>query len=426
MTESNRTNAQFHCPNEPAPISRAVHLARLAACFPKCRRCPHRADTADFSPKLAKRLAEAYRDVPSPAAFDDEGISGVLLNELTPEVARRAAVALGLLLREQADAGSSEPDWPTVLLGGDGRRATAPLVAAAAEGLRFAGCHVADIGQATSGSMSFALARSAADGGLLVGNPTDRPHHAGLRFWDAAGPLSRGTGLDRLESLFDGPLDRPTRRFGSIGHVTFAADYTAGLADYYHALRPLVVVLATNCRPLVDCVRRLSQSLECRFVYDASIALRDQIADNRAHLAVSIDGNGETCHALDERGATVPDPRLLRLVARHLIDEREPPREPNLPKPIVVLEKETPTETETSLARLGWQTVRSTGRRAAMHRTMINERALLGGGPSGRFWYAGAGHVAPDALVTLSLLLVILSQSDQPFSAVLDRMVEPE
>ena len=48
------------------------------------------------------------------------------------------------------------------------------------------------------------------------------------------------------------------------------------------------------------------------------------------------------------------------------------------------------------------------------------EEALLGGGPSGRFWYAADAHIAADALVTLTWLLVILSQSDCAMSRVLD------
>jgi phosphomannomutase len=56
---------------------------------------------------------------------------------------------------------------------------------------------------------------------------------------------------------------------------------------------------------------------------------------------------------------------------------------------------------------------------------MEDERALVGGGPSGRFWYARSGHVSPDALVTLSLLLTILSQSDRPLSRVLDEAAGP-
>lgn len=425
MCASTRTKIEFRCPGEPGPISRAVHLARLAAFYPACRRCTHRADTADFSPKLAERLAEAHDALRSFAVFDDEGISGVLLNELTPEVARRAAVAFGLLLRQRHE----EPTWPTVVLAGDGRRASAPLLAAAARGLRFAGCHVLDMGQTTSGCLALALHGSAADGGLLVGNPSPAPWRAALRFWQAGRPLSRGMGLQQLETIYGRNLDRPTRQFGSLRRVALEADYLDSLAEYYHALRPLRVVLNTDCRPPLDYVRRLSRSLECHFFHHTSGSgpLAERIGHHEAHFGVAIDGNGETCGVVDESGTPVPEEHLLRLIARHLITSQQEEKDPdNRSEPTIILENETSTQTEDALAQLAYRVVRTDHRRAEMHRAVEHEDALLGGGPSGRLWYRRLGHVSADALVTLSLLLVILSQSDRPFSQVLDEAVGPQ
>ena len=47
--------------------------------------------------------------------------------------------------------------------------------------------------------------------------------------------------------------------------------------------------------------------------------------------------------------------------------------------------------------------------------------AIVGGGTAGRFWYDRDGLPLPDALMTLTLLLVLLSRSDRCFSEVLDR-----
>jgi phosphomannomutase len=54
---------------------------------------------------------------------------------------------------------------------------------------------------------------------------------------------------------------------------------------------------------------------------------------------------------------------------------------------------------------------------------MRQHGAILGGGPSGRFWHTGyaAGLPLPDALMTVTLLLELLSRTDDPLSAVLDR-----
>jgi len=54
-----------------------------------------------------------------------------------------------------------------------------------------------------------------------------------------------------------------------------------------------------------------------------------------------------------------------------------------------------------------------------MFEAMSSQSALLGGGASGRYWFAGP-PVAADALLTLSLLLALVSQTDGSLSEVLD------
>lgn len=39
---------QYVCPGETHAISRAVHLSRLAAFYPKCRECPQRQETGQL------------------------------------------------------------------------------------------------------------------------------------------------------------------------------------------------------------------------------------------------------------------------------------------------------------------------------------------------------------------------------------------
>jgi phosphomannomutase len=55
-----------------------------------------------------------------------------------------------------------------------------------------------------------------------------------------------------------------------------------------------------------------------------------------------------------------------------------------------------------------------------MASAMRRHDALLGGGPSGRYWHSIGQVPLPDALATLTLVLVLLSRDDRPLSAVLD------
>ena len=381
------------------------------------------------------------------------GVAGVYLNDVDPAVTRRMGAAMGLLLRRQQPDGET----PVVLLAGDGRTIMPELVAAACEGLRWTGCNVVDLGRATVGSMAFSVAHLPADGGLLLGNPSFRQQTVGLKFWQReARPLSAGGSLEKLEAILGVPkggtpegdspvfsvgacsagcvswpktgivpckrlpdlqnhMDRPTRRYGSLKRLQADAPYLAKLAEHYHALRPLRLVLDTPCRPLVGFLEQLTEPFACRItLHEAGPdRLPETVRDAEAHFSARVDGDGETCIVWDEQGRPVPWQRLLLLIAKHLVTQH-----PSRP---IVLEEEASDVAE-ELSRVSNRVALSHTRRAEMHGAMRSGRppALLGGGPSGRLWYTNDGHAAPDALVTLTWLLVILSQSDRPFSQVLD------
>jgi phosphomannomutase len=109
----------------------------------------------------------------------------------------------------------------------------------------------------------------------------------------------------------------------------------------------------------------------------------------------------------------VPSERLLLLMAREIIVA-------DAANAAVVLEEEASPPVASWIAQLGCGIVRSHARRAAMDGAMREHGAVLGGGPSGQIWHLVTGQPLPDALWTITRLLVLLSRSDRPLSQVLD------
>jgi len=324
------------------------------------------------------------------------------------------AAALGVSLQRQLAAGGAA-DPPVVALAGDGRPISCQLVAAVGEGLRWAGCHVVDVGAASAACLAFAVGHLKTGAGILVGNPAGQPHTAALRFWGAgARPMSAGGSLEHLAETYRAGVDRPTRAYGSPRRFRAEAPYLASLSEYYHALRPLRLVLECPCRPLAGYLEKLTDPVGCRVIPRRTTAdeLPRQIIEEEAHFAARVDGDGEVCRVLDEQGQRVPDERFLLLICRHLLTRRG--------EGAVVLEAETPPEIASAIAAAGGRTQNVGNRREQMAAAMIRQGGLFGGGPSGRFWYTAAGTPLPDALTTLTLLLVLLSRDDRPLSEVLD------
>jgi hypothetical protein len=287
--------------------------------------------------------------------------------------------------------------------------------------LRWAGCRAVELGAATAPCVAFAVGHLAASGGLLVGNPCGKSddsgtsgagaHTVGMRFW-APGPipLSAGSGLERLEPLYHQGVDRPTRRSGPLGRFNAEAPYLAALAGHYHALRPLRFLLRTSNRPLVHYVETLVRPLACRMIRTTARDARmpEEIAKAGAHFAIAIDDDGELTTVYDEQGRPVPAGRLLVLLCRQQPD--------NETTGTMVLEHGSPADLAADVASAGRRVVTAGPRRCDIAQAMRRAGAALGGGPSGRLWHARVGPPLPDGLMTLTLLLKLLSQSDRSLS----------
>jgi len=137
----------------------------------------------------------------------------------------------------------------------------------------------------------------------------------------------------------------------------------------------------------------------------------EQVVAAGAHFGASIEDDGEVCRLFDEQGSAVPAESLLLLLVRHILSEN--------PQAAIVLEDSASPALVEEIGALGGRVVRSRPARADMAASMRQHGALFGGGPSGRFWTPAAAIPLPDALKTLTLLLVLLSRGDRQLSEVL-------
>ena len=106
----------YFCPGEPHPISRSVHLSRLANCYSKCGDCEYRSAGGNL-PIPASSLPDAreVRVGTGLSLFTPTGIRGVFWNELTPQRAGRMAEAVASLLwvAQPRRAQELAEDWPS-------------------------------------------------------------------------------------------------------------------------------------------------------------------------------------------------------------------------------------------------------------------------------------------------------------------------
>ena len=114
---------------------------------------------------------------------------------------------------------------------------------------------------------------------------------------------------------------------------------------------------------------------------------------------------------VDERGIAVDGEVLLLTLADYICRER--------PGVSLFVEQDASDNLTAALERAGAASCGAVARDRPRTTQSSPAARVFGGGASGRFWFGGEPPVA-DALMTLSVFLTLISQSDPAVSEVLD------
>jgi len=431
----------YICPGESHPISRSVHLSRLAAYYPKCRDCALRNDTGQLSKHTVARIQTTQRRAQRRSLFAKEGVRGIYLNELDRRQAGKIASALaGLLWEEAPRIGRSENTrkgsrriGPAVVVGHDERPSSPDIVTAAAAALRLAGCQVIDIQATTKPCFWFAVEHLQASAGIFVTGAGCDPSWTGMDFvLRGALPVSAGAQLDVLQQRSEKHLSRPARHAEPQRMFRAAVPYEASLWRHFHALRPLRVCCACPSRLVMSTLESIFDTLPCTLLAvdvprrardlsdsaDADMSrLSTAVAEHDAHLGVLIDDDGQRCAFLDEQGDLVAPRDVTRAIADLMLGEH--------PGATIVVEESACSETAPEIEALGGTCAAGGATLVEMSQTVRAQNAIFGGGDSGCFWFRES-FPACDAVLTLAAMLGVLSRSDETFSSVVGSLATDE
>lgn len=353
--------------------------------------------------------SELRRTVPR-SFWTTEGLVGVCQNELTPLIVRRVAAAFAACLFERYG-----PSRPTVVVAGDGRPVASELFAAAAESVRWCGCDLVELGDATASEACRAVRDDGVAGGLLVGNAASEPRSASISFFGAGGaPWSLGGSLDAVQRLYEREVTRPMRSAGASCRPVISEDREVAILAPANLERPLRIVFDTACARLESQLRKQLPA-SCQLIRSqtlplpasptgksapARLTLRQrrekmiarQIVADSADLGIWIDGIGEACTVFDDRGLALPVRKLLELLARSPMDELD----------AEFFYRENVT-------------------REAMHRAFSEAPAQLAGDDQGRIW-TRSDDKAPrlDGGAVLLRLLNRFDEIGQPLRKLVD------
>lgn len=440
MPSPDRKPDEYLCPGETHPISRSVHLARLAAFYPACRECPRRSETGQLPQELVGRFAETQQRVPRSSWLAGEGVRAVYLNEL--DRARTADWAAALALRlwddvprqgrtspsPQEDPNAASPPrrnaGPSVVIGYDERPSSPDLFAGAVLGLRRMGCQVIDIGLTTKPCWRFAVHHLEGAAGIYVTGAGCDPAWIGFDLAGRSGIPWSATELTWLEERSRETSMRPTRQAGAIRFFPAMIPYRAGLRKHFHALRPLRLACGQPGGLGTRWLEQLFAELPCQLVpiplpvrrrqlddpVDADILrVAECIAREGLDLGLVIDDDGERCTILDETGTPLARQQVVDMLCRRLLRDH--------PGGTVVVTSDLASHVESTVSALAGRLVVTGPESAELARAVSAEHAVLGAGGDQRCWF-DEDYPACDAVLTLAAVLQAMSWSDAPLSEV--------
>lgn len=440
----------FQCPGEDYPVSKAVHLSRLAAFYPKCRECPHREETGNLSQKTLKRLGQIQKQrVSQQSLFMEEGVRGVYLNEINRTQAAHIAGAFsnilweslplkGLAPQKPADhlvKTKSQPDHnsysgksrgPNVIIGFDERPSSPDIVTGVASALRRNGCRVIDLGLTIPAVMSYAMTHLQAQGAIMVTGSQCGPSYTGLEFLqEHSRPVSANHGLEQIEERARTGFGRASRQPGSQRTFHPLESYRAQFGKHFHALRPLKISIACSLRLVQETLNTLFEKLPCQLSWieipnqkrdllnplDIDVLKMNQsLQTGDFDLGIIIDDDSRRCAFFDETGALLPQHLISWFLMKALAAEHA--------NQIFILDKES----QELLPEIppGWDVSQHDGTLADSYMQMQNKQAVYAGSHTGYHWFRETVPTC-DAILTLAHVLAALSLSDAPFSEALSQ-----
>ncbi|NLZ38480.1 MAG: NTP transferase domain-containing protein [Firmicutes bacterium] len=263
---------------------------------------------------------------PAKKLFGNDGVSGIVNLEITPELVAKLSAAYGSLLGENSQVAVSSDDW----------KASRMLKEAAVAGLLSSGTQVYDLGVSVTPISRQAIKRLPATGGMHFRiSPYDNAA-VQIKFFDAEG-LSLTKAMERKIEQTYYREDFKRSKSTDVGEVikmtqtaalyweelpakldlnVFAAKRRKVLLAYptpwlYQYLVPLLQQL--NCEVITISAQKEPLTLAAMQEQFPSVA--EAVKQNAADLGVMMDANAEKLFLFDQEGCLIADELLTALIS---------------------------------------------------------------------------------------------------------------
>jgi phosphomannomutase len=363
----------------------------------------------------------------NPGIFKAYDIRGIYPGELNEEDAWKIGCATARFLPSLLSGYERGQGGQAICVGRDMRTHSAPLVAAAIEGVRSAGVDVIDIGMIDTPQMYFAINHLATCGGIQVTASHNPAQYNGLKISGrGAIPVGGDSGLKDIQHLAMAMPHTKGKPTGRVREEDLTAAYKRHVLQFLspRVRDKKVAIDASNGMagkmvPLVFGDVPL-QTIDLNFEHngtfkhdpdplkgDSLTQLQATVKRQKCDFGLCFDGDADRMMMVDERGETIPCDLMTALLVPYFLASR--------PKSTIIYDLRSSRVVMEEIIKYGGTPRRERVGHAFMKKTMRDTHAVFGGEVSGHFYYAD-NFCADSALITMVHILNVVSERAAPVS----------
>jgi phosphomannomutase/phosphoglucomutase len=349
-------------------------------------------------------------------------IRGIVSNALTPDAVQQIgqAFATEALKRKQK----------TVVIGRDGRLSSPELAQRLAAGLQAGGCDVVDIGMVPTPVLYFATHKLKTGTGIMVTGSHNPPDYNGLKML-IDGSTLYGDGIKSLYHCIS--ENRLNTGEGAYTEKNLLPDYIDTIVNDIKLEKPLNIavdcgngvagVLATELFTRLGCkVTELFCDVDGKFPNhhpDPSkpenlLDLKNAIKEHSLDLGLAFDGDGDRVGILDDKQNILWADRQMMLYAADVLKRK--------PGAQIIFDIKSTSNLASYIENLGGEPLMWKTGHSFIKAKMKETGAELAGEMSGHIFFKERWFGFDDGLYGAARMLEIISQHDEPASAIFEKL----
>ena len=324
--------------------------------------------------------------------------------------------------------GASSGTRPTALIGHDGRRSGPEIEQALARGLSAAGFAAESVGLITTPGLAWLTRVKDYQVGAMISASHNPASDNGIKIFSGDGEKLSDDVQTSIEDLLREPPSDLDLSAGSCTIADLELDYLGHLLDMAGSLDLTGFVLALDCANgggsriaprvfgrLGAVVHSMASepdganiNLECGSTHPERLAR--EVRSRRAAIGIALDGDGDRCILIDERGELVHGDGIMTVLARHAMQRGD------YADPRIVATVMSNRGLHRALREVGVGVVEvGVGDRQVVE-GLRTENLALGGEQSGHIVLGESNHFIGDGTLTALCVLRVMKETGRSLS----------